>query len=79
MPKATLILPSLNVSGYIRECLESVRCQSLEDIEILCIDAGSTEGQSYPPDSLRSEKLRTSGQSWTCHGPGRIRGDCGDR
>lgn len=44
MPKATLILPSLNVGGYIEECLESVRCQSLEDIEILCIDAGSTDG-----------------------------------
>ena len=44
MPKATLILPSLNVDGYIEECLESVRCQSLEDIEILCIDAGSTDG-----------------------------------
>jgi glycosyltransferase involved in cell wall biosynthesis len=44
MPKATLILPSLNVGGYIGECLESVRCQSLEDIEILCIDAGSTDG-----------------------------------
>ncbi len=44
MPKATLILPSLNVGGYIEECLESVRRQSLEDIEILCIDAGSTDG-----------------------------------
>ncbi len=44
MPKATLILPSLNVGGYIEECLESVRRQSLENIEILCIDAGSTDG-----------------------------------
>ena len=44
MPKATLILPSLNVGGYIEECLESGRRQSLEDIEILCIDAGSTDG-----------------------------------
>ena len=57
MPKATLILPSLNVGGYIEECLESVRCQSLEDIEILCIDAGSTDG-TY--EILREHAARDS-------------------
>lgn len=40
----TLILPSLNVANYIRECLDSVRHQSLAELEILCIDAGSTDG-----------------------------------
>lgn len=44
MPKVTVILPSLNVAAYIRECIESVIDQTLSDIEILCIDAGSTDG-----------------------------------
>ena len=44
MPKLTVILPSLNVSAYIRECLESVMGQTMTDMEILCIDAGSTDG-----------------------------------
>lgn len=44
MPKVSVILPSLNVAAYIRECIESVTNQTLEDIEILCIDAGSTDG-----------------------------------
>ena len=44
MPKVSVILPSLNVAGYIRECIESVVNQTLSDIEILCIDAGSTDG-----------------------------------
>lgn len=44
MPKVSVILPSLNVVSYIRECIESVLCQTLSDIEILCIDAGSTDG-----------------------------------
>ena len=44
MPKVTVILPSLNVSQYIRETLGSVCGQTLEDIEILCVDAGSTDG-----------------------------------
>lgn len=43
-PKITVLLPSLNVAAYIRECIESVINQTLPDIEILCIDAGSTDG-----------------------------------
>lgn len=44
MVKVSVIMPSLNVAKYIRQCVESVMQQSLKDIEILCIDAGSTDG-----------------------------------
>lgn len=44
MPRVSVIMPSLNVAAYIRECVESVISQTLEDLEILCIDAGSTDG-----------------------------------
>ncbi len=40
----SVIMPSLNMSQYIKECLESVLDQTLREIEILCIDAGSTDG-----------------------------------
>lgn len=43
-PKVSVIMPSLNVAPYIRECIESVTGQTLRDIEIICIDAGSTDG-----------------------------------
>ncbi len=42
--RVSVILPSLNVGGYIDEAIASVRQQALEDIEIMCIDAGSTDG-----------------------------------
>lgn len=42
--KVTVIMPSLNVVDYIRECMESVINQTLTELEILCIDAGSTDG-----------------------------------
>lgn len=42
--KVSIILPSLNVAKYIRECIESVISQTLKDIEIICVDAGSTDG-----------------------------------
>ena len=44
MAKVTIIMPSLNVVKYIRPCMESVLAQTLQDIEILVIDAGSTDG-----------------------------------
>lgn len=43
-PAVSIIMPSLNVGSYIRECIQSVVSQTLEDIEILCVDAGSTDG-----------------------------------
>lgn len=42
--RVSVILPSLNVARYIRECVESVINQTLHQIEILCVDAGSTDG-----------------------------------
>ena len=43
-PTVSVIMPSLNVGKYIKKCLDSVRAQSLENIEIICVDAGSDDG-----------------------------------
>ena len=43
-PFITVVMPSLNVAPYIRRCIESALDQSLRNIEILCVDAGSTDG-----------------------------------
>ena len=43
-PIVSVLMPSLNVIDYIDECILSVINQSLQDIEIICIDAGSTDG-----------------------------------
>ena len=40
--KVSVIMPSLNVAPYIEKCIKSVINQSLQDIEIICVDAGST-------------------------------------
>lgn len=42
--KVSVILPSLNVADTIRECLDSAVNQSLKELEIICVDAGSTDG-----------------------------------
>ena len=43
-PKVSIIMPSLNVASYISECIKSAVAQTLEEIEIICVDAGSTDG-----------------------------------
>jgi glycosyltransferase involved in cell wall biosynthesis len=43
-PKVSIIMPSLNVASYIDECIKSALSQTLEEIEIICVDAGSTDG-----------------------------------
>lgn len=44
MPKVSVIIPVYNVEQYLRQCLDGIICQSLQDIEIICIDDGSTDG-----------------------------------
>ena len=42
-PKVSVIIPVYNVEDFLRECLDSVVNQTLKEIEIICIDDGSTD------------------------------------
>ena len=44
MIKVSIIMPSLNVASYSRETMDSVISQTLKESEIICVDAGSTDG-----------------------------------
>ncbi len=39
----SILVPVCNVERYLRECLDSLISQTLEDIQIICIDDGSTD------------------------------------
>jgi glycosyltransferase involved in cell wall biosynthesis len=41
--KVSIIIPVYNVEEYLQECLNSAVNQTLEDIEIICINDGSTD------------------------------------
>lgn len=43
-PKISIIVPVYNVEQYLSQCLDSIVCQTLHDIEIITIDDGSTDG-----------------------------------
>ncbi len=44
MVKVSVIIPVYNVEKYLRQCVDSARKQTLEEIEILCINDGSMDG-----------------------------------
>ncbi len=43
MTKVSVVIPVYNVEDYLEECLESIINQTLKDIEIICINDGSTD------------------------------------
>lgn len=54
----SVIMPSLNVRDYIEASIRSVMNQTLRDIEIICIDAGSTDGTLEIIEYLSNEDKR---------------------
>lgn len=46
IPKVSIIVPVYNVERYLKQCLNSCVKQTLKDIEIICVDDGSTD-RSY--------------------------------
>lgn len=45
-PKVSVVIPVYNTEKYLLECLDSITRQSLGEIEVICIDDGSTDGSS---------------------------------
>lgn len=42
-PKVSILVPCYNVEKYVSQCLKSIQRQTLEDIEVICLNDGSQD------------------------------------
>ena len=76
MPKASIVVPCYNAQDYLEETLASAQAQTVSDIEIICVDDGSTDST---PDILRQRasadsRIRVLSQENSGEGPARDAG-----
>lgn len=58
IPKVSIIIPIYNTEKYLYKCLESVTDQTLSDIEIICVNDGSTDGSLQIMQEFASKDSR---------------------
>ena len=56
--KVSFILPVYKVEAYLRQCVESITCQTYREIEIILVDDGSPDGSPALCDQLATEDER---------------------
>lgn len=57
-PKISIIVPVYNVEKYLEQCLESLVNQTFQDIEIICLDDGSTDTSPQLLDAYAAKDNR---------------------
>lgn len=58
MVKVSIIVPIYNAEKYLEQCLESIEKQTLKDIEIICVDDGSTDESPQIMDKFKERDNR---------------------
>ena len=59
-PKVSIVIPCCNVEKYVEQCVRSAMEQTLDDIEIICVNDGSTDSTLSILQSLAHEDERIS-------------------
>jgi glycosyltransferase involved in cell wall biosynthesis len=65
VPKISIIIPVYNAAPYIEQCIDSILNQTLQDIEIIAVNDGSTDESKQLLDrlALTDERLNVFHQS----------------
>ena len=55
MAKVSVIVPIYNVEKYLSKCLDSLVNQTLEDIEIILVNDGSTDSSKKIAENYKNK------------------------
>lgn len=64
MAEISVIVPVFNVENYLEECLDSILNQSFDDIEVICVNDGSTDksGEILNEFAKRDDRIQVISQ-----------------
>ena len=76
MPRLSVIVPVYNAEAHLRICLDSIFGQTVRELEVLCVDDGSTDGSARVLDDYarREPRLKVFRQANAGQGAARNRG-----
>jgi len=73
LARVTVVIPVYNIEQHLRECLNSVEKQTLTDIEVICVDDGSTDKSPCILADYAAQDSRFQIQTQGNAGPGAAR------
>lgn len=70
MVKVSIVVPVYNVQRYLRQCMDSIIGQTLHEIEIICVDDGSTDqsGMILDEYACKDDRVRVIHKKNTGYG-----------
>lgn len=57
-PIVSVVMPVYNCADYVGEALQSILSQDLKDLEIICVDDGSTDGSGEIIKAVADDRIR---------------------